>query len=64
MTDESKTTPGWLAATAFGILFVLLAASWFLLPSGVALMTSAIAALAVEAGKVGARWHDDKEQGR
>ena len=64
MTEKPETTPGWVVATAFRLLLVLLAATWLMLPWGIALMTSAIAWLAFEAGKMGARWHDDKEQGR
>lgn len=63
MTDQQETTPGWLVAVIFGALLAGLAMVWVILPWKAAVMATALAYLASEFGKIGARWHDDKEKG-
>ncbi len=59
-TQAPKTTPGWVVAAAAAALGLVLAMMWASLPWRDALVASAAVFVAVELGKAGARWHDDK----
>lgn len=58
------TTPGWLVAVATGVLLLMLALIWLILPWPAALMATMAAYMGNEVGMVGARWVDDKERSR
>ena len=56
----SGGTPTWVVALFGGILFLFIAGLWALLDWRAALSISAGIYLAFEAGKLAARWYDER----
>lgn len=59
MIGETST---WVVALYAGILLLAIAALWALVEWRAALSISALIYLAFEAGKLGARWYDEKKR--
>lgn len=53
-------TPTWVVVFYIGILFLFIAGLWVLLDWRAALSISSMIYLAFEAGKLGARWYDER----